>query len=106
MTVVDPGLPERIRAADPSGQSAHFDAAACMNCGVCTAVCPLGIEGLPRRLFHLVNLGVVEVLEQELETIYSCLLCRRCEARCPAEVRITENVRSLRNYINTTAFGL
>ena len=106
MVVVDPGLVARIRAADPTGQSSAFDATACMNCGVCTAVCPMGLDGLPRKLFHLVELGVVEVLAEELETIYSCLLCRQCETHCPAEVRIAENVRSLRHYINQTTFGL
>ena len=30
----------------------EFDAQLCMNCGTCTALCPLGVELLPRRLFR------------------------------------------------------
>ncbi len=88
------------------GASRPFDAAVCMNCGVCTATCPLGLDLLPRRLFRYVLLGMEERVLEEAETIYSCLLCRACEESCPAGVHITENVRSLRHYLNRTAFGL
>jgi heterodisulfide reductase subunit C len=83
-----------------------FDAAACLNCGVCTAVCPLGVNLLPRRLFRHVLLGLEEKLLAEAETVYSCLQCGLCEESCPAGVRITENVRTLRSYLNQKAFGL
>ena len=77
-----------------------------MNCGVCTAVCPLGLDLLPRRLFRYVVLGLEDRVLAETETVYSCLLCKACEESCPAGVHITENVRSLRHYLNRTAFGL
>ncbi len=77
-----------------------------MNCGVCTAVCPLGLDVLPRRLFRYVVLGLEDRVLEETETVYSCLLCKACEESCPAGVHITENVRSLRHYLNRTAFGL
>ena len=67
--------------------------AACMNCGVCTAVCPMGIEVLPRSLFRYVLLGMEEQMLEETESIYSCLLCKMCEVNCPAGVHIAENVR-------------
>ncbi len=87
-------------------RSDEFNADACMNCGVCSAVCPLGVEILPRRLFRYVLLGMEHRLAQETETVYSCLLCKMCEENCPAGVHIAENVRSLRHYINRTVFGL
>ena len=77
-----------------------------MNCGVCSAICPLGVEILPRRLFRYVLLGMEHKLAEETETVYSCLLCKMCEENCPAGVHIAENVRSLRHYINRTVFGL
>ena len=83
-----------------------FNAEACMNCGVCTAVCPMGIECLPRRLFRYVLLGMEEELLGEVESIYSCLLCKMCEVNCPAGVRIAENVRLLRGFVNRKVFGL
>jgi heterodisulfide reductase subunit C len=83
-----------------------FDATACMNCGVCTAVCPMGLSALPRRVFHDVVIGREdEVLAQE-EAVYSCLLCRLCEVSCPAGVHITQNVRTLRRYLNHRVHGL
>jgi len=88
------------------GASRPFDATACMNCGVCTAVCPLGLDLLPRRLFRYVVIGLEQRVLEEKETVYSCLLCKACEESCPAGVHITENVRSLRHYLNRTAFGL
>lgn len=103
MIVVDHDLLSEVTGA--RGPAA-FDATACVNCGVCTATCPMGIEGLPRRLFHQVVLGLRERLAAETETVYSCLLCGACEENCPAGVHITENVRLLRGYLNRTVFGL
>lgn len=76
-----------------------FDAQACMNCGVCTAVCPLGMTLLPRLLFRYVVLGLDERVADLKDAIFSCLLCRACEASCPAGVHITENVRLLRHWL-------
>ncbi|MGC8474180.1 MAG: 4Fe-4S dicluster domain-containing protein, partial [Candidatus Dormibacteria bacterium] len=87
-------------------QAGHFDAAACMNCGVCTAICPMGIEILPRRLLRFVVLGMEDRLRQETETLYSCLLCKLCEDNCPAGVHITENVRALRHYFDRNVFHI
>jgi heterodisulfide reductase subunit C len=85
-----------------------FQASACMNCGGCTAVCPLEIDVLPRQIFRHVLLGLEEKLLEETETIFSCLLCGLCEATCccAAETHITENMRVLRTYLNKKAFGL
>ncbi len=93
------------RLADELGRAHDFDAAACMDCGVCSAVCPVEVELLPRRLFRHVLLGMEERLLEEKETIYSCLLCGLCEESCPGGVHITENVRALRHFLNTNAVG-
>ncbi len=95
--------PDLVDEIDPSG---GFDASACMNCGVCTAACPLGLSVLPRRLFHQVTLGMRDALAAEVETVYSCLLCGACEVGCPAGVHIADNVRALRHYLNHHVFGL
>ena len=99
-TLVKPELAGQVGADD------EFNASACMNCGVCTAVCPMGIEVLPRRLFRYVLLGMEEQVLEQTESIYSCLLCKMCEVNCPAGVRIAENVRLLRHHVNRTVFGL
>lgn len=100
MALVNPGFVDAVK------QSEGFNASACMNCGVCSAVCPMGIELLPRKLFRYVLLGLEDKVLENTETIYSCLLCKMCEANCPARVHIAENVRSLRYYINKKVFKL
>lgn len=100
MIDVSAGLVDEIRLNN------DFNASACMNCGVCTATCPMGLEVLPRRLFHEVLLGRRDKVVGQTEAIFSCLLCGMCEQSCPASVPITENIRSLRHYINRTVFGL
>lgn len=91
MTVlVDRGL------ADAMHLLGEFDAERCMNCGICTATCPLGIDLMPRRLFRYVLLGLEDRVREETATVFACLLCRACEQSCPAGVHIAENVRLLR----------
>ena len=81
-------------------QSESFDASACMHCGQCTAICPMGLDLLPRQLFLYVGAGLEDKVLENSETIFSCLLCRLCEGNCPRDVSIAEDVRFLRNYIN------
>lgn len=83
-----------------------FDASACLNCGSCTALCPLGTGLMPRRLFRYVLLGAKEKVLENAESIYACLLCQMCEENCPGGVHITENVRTLRSYIGREVYGL
>jgi heterodisulfide reductase subunit C len=83
-----------------------FNASACLNCGSCTALCPLDIELLPRRLFRYVLMGAKKKVLENTNSIYSCMLCKMCEDNCPAEVHIVENVRSLRSYINRNVYRL
>jgi heterodisulfide reductase subunit C2 len=83
-----------------------IDAQACMHCGICTAVCPMGYEVLPRRLFRYALLGLEGRLKELQPQIFSCLLCRMCEANCPAGVHIAKNVRLLRTLLNREEPGL
>lgn len=80
--------------------SKEFNAEACYHCGTCTALCPMGYEVLPRKLFREAMLGLEEKVKARIPEIYQCLLCRMCEENCPQDVHIAENVRYLRNLIN------
>jgi heterodisulfide reductase subunit C len=95
-----------VNTASVDSMIPRFNANACMNCGVCTALCPIEINPLPRVLFRQVILGRDAKIMENADIIYSCLLCKMCEANCPAGVPIAENIRLLRNYINTTLYGL
>jgi heterodisulfide reductase subunit C len=92
-TVIGHDLEARLQALGP------FDATACMNCGYCSAACPLGIDVLPRRVFRHVLFGMDKAVRAEGEAVFSCLLCRACEQSCPAGVHITDNVRLLRGWL-------
>jgi heterodisulfide reductase subunit C len=60
---------------------------ACMNCGMCTAVCPAAefYDYDPRRIVDEVqkkNEAVIEALLKS-ETIWYCGQCMSCKTRCP-----------------------
>jgi heterodisulfide reductase subunit C len=100
MTRVSSELAARLK------EEKGFNASACYHCGTCAALCPLGYEGLPRKLFREALLGLEDRVRDNIPKIFSCLLCRMCEENCPSGVHITENIRILRGWINQHEFGL
>lgn len=60
---------------------------ACMNCGVCTAVCPAAefYDYDPRRICDSVQRGDEAEIENLLksDTIWYCGQCMSCKTRCP-----------------------
>ncbi|MEE9201860.1 MAG: 4Fe-4S dicluster domain-containing protein [Dehalococcoidia bacterium] len=71
----------------------------CYQCGKCTAGCPaaFAMDGGPRWLLRAVQLGMrSEALDST--TIWMCLFCSACHARCPAGIdipRVLETVRHI-----------
>ena len=59
----------------------------CMNCGVCTAICPAAefYHYDPRIICDTVQCGDDELIEQLLrsDTIWYCGECMSCKTRCP-----------------------
>ena len=91
---VSSDLSARLRSLGP------FDAELCMNCGTCTATCPLGIDVLPRQVLRHALLGLTDRVLEDSEAIFSCLLCHLCDVSCPAGVHIADDVRLLRRFLN------
>ena len=60
---------------------------ACMNCGICTAICPAAefYDYDPRRICDTVQRGDEEQIEKLLrsDTIWYCGQCMSCKPRCP-----------------------
>ncbi len=60
---------------------------ACMNCGICTAICPAAefYDYDPRRICDTVQRGDEEAVEKLLrsDTIWECGQCLSCKTRCP-----------------------
>ena len=100
MATVSPTFLKEFSPPEP------INANACINCDVCTAIYPMGLDILPRNLFRYVLLGLKDKVIENQETIFSCLLCKLCEENCPADVHIAENVRILRGYINRNVYKL
>jgi heterodisulfide reductase subunit C len=65
----------------------HEGLKACMNCGVCTAICPAAefYDYDPRMLVSIVQSNdedaIIELLKSE--TIWYCGQCMSCKTRCP-----------------------
>lgn len=77
---------------------ARTHAAACLECGKCTALCPLARHDgtfSPRRLVEeLVQGRPSEALHHP--RLWSCLTCRACQERCPQGVDYCALIRGAR----------
>jgi heterodisulfide reductase subunit D len=71
---------------------------ACYDCGKCTATCPISRSGAnysPRRHVLATNQNQLQEILAD-GSLGSCLTCRSCDTRCPAEVAYTDLVMRLR----------
>jgi heterodisulfide reductase subunit C len=71
----------------------------CMQCGTCTAVCPMtsSMELTPQRVVALLQHGRVDLL-LESRTPWICASCLTCQVRCPRGIelpRVMEAIRQL-----------
>jgi heterodisulfide reductase subunit C len=91
--VVDFRFKEEV-AAQPGGENLKR----CFACGSCTLSCPVAeVEESysPRRIIHMILLGLKEEVLSS-KAIWYCLTCYRCQVRCPQEVKYPEIMRVLR----------
>jgi heterodisulfide reductase subunit C len=71
---------------------------ACMQCGLCTAVCPVAsfMDPHPAALVRAVQLGSVEL--PKLRSIWICVSCMTCVDKCPRDIApglVVETLRQL-----------
>lgn len=69
----------------------------CYQCGKCTAGCPAAyvMDMGPRQIMHFIQLGQKELVLGS-STIWLCISCQTCSARCPNEIDIARVMESLR----------
>jgi nitrate reductase gamma subunit len=75
------------------------DISACFNCGVCTAICPLSVDGasFPRRMSRYAQLGMREKLLSSPE-LWSCYGCSECTESCPTQADPASFMAAARRY--------
>ncbi|MDZ7641887.1 MAG: 4Fe-4S dicluster domain-containing protein [Desulfurivibrio sp.] len=78
----------------PGGEHLHR----CYSCGACSGACPVSQaipDFDPRRLIHMIRLGLKERLFSS-DLLWYCSSCRNCVFVCPQDVRFAEIVGALR----------
>jgi quinone-modifying oxidoreductase subunit QmoC len=78
------------------------DAAACFNCGNCTAVCSLSseFEPFPRKTIRYLQLGLDDKLMHSTEP-WLCYYCGDCSDTCPRQANPGEVMMGLRRYLTS-----
>lgn len=69
----------------------------CIQCGTCSGSCPLAgeMDHGPREVFSLIKDGFYEKALSS-NTLWLCVSCYACSARCPREIPVTDIIYSLR----------
>ncbi len=75
------------------------DISACFNCGVCTAICPLSVDGasFPRRMARYAQLGLRDQLLSSPE-LWACYGCAECSESCPTQADPASFMHAARRY--------
>jgi len=63
----------------------------CIQCGICSATCPLALymDYTPRRLINLAREGFKKEVLSSF-TIWLCASCYACRVECPKEIQVTD----------------
>ena len=85
---------------------------ACIQCGFCRAGCPTfgetALESLNAKgrvtLAYNMLIGNIEPSEDLAKRLYQCMLCLNCRAVCPAQVKVSDIVRSARQRLAEKGF--
>ena len=81
------------RVAEISGQNIRR----CMQCGTCTAVCPMAehMDLTPRQVVLMLLHGQSDpVLASKMPWL--CASCHSCQARCPRDIELTRVMEAIR----------
>jgi nitrate reductase gamma subunit len=75
------------------------DISACFNCGVCSAICPLSVNGasFPRQMSRYAQLGMRDKLLASPE-LWSCYGCSDCTDSCPTKADPASFMAAARRY--------
>jgi heterodisulfide reductase subunit C len=76
-----------------SGENVHQ----CMQCGTCSAVCPMGesMDLTPRQVMHMLQFGLTDELIAEAAGA-ACASCHTCTVRCARGIDLAKVFEALR----------
>jgi len=79
----------------------------CMQCGVCTASCPLSFKmsETPRKIMEMIKAGLRDQVLSS-DTMWYCASCYACTVRCPQGISLAEVMYALRTIAMKTARNL
>lgn len=89
--------PERRRAMDRIAELSGENVHQCMQCGTCSAVCPMvGSMGFTTRQgIHYLQFGLVEkVIDARIGEF--CASCHSCQVRCPRGIEVPKVFEAVR----------
>lgn len=94
LTKINPTFKEKIK--ELSGQDVNL----CYQCGKCTAGCPIAnaVAPVPHQIIHLIQLGQEEAV-LKAPTIWYCLSCITCTARCPKQLDLAKIMDAVREIV-------
>lgn len=80
--------------AELSGCEKIFE---CIQCGTCSSTCPVSLymDYTPRKLMAMIKAGFKEDALRSV-TIWICSSCYSCTVMCPADIKITDVMYSLK----------
>ncbi len=89
---LDKGFSQQV--AKLSGCEKIFE---CIQCGTCSSTCPVSLymDFTPRKLMAMIKAGFKEEALRSV-TIWICSSCYSCTVMCPAEIKITDVMYSLK----------
>jgi len=80
-------------------EESGIDVRKCYQCGKCSASCSVhicgGMDLSPNRIMRMVQLGMEEEVLRT-RTIWACVLCSTCTARCPRDIDVPRVMDALR----------
>ena len=88
---------EQTESSDSKNKSDFSTSNACVQCGRCSAGCPVAFETshTPRNIIRLIQLGLFQEA-CESPFLWVCATCYTCTVRCPRGVKIAEEMLALR----------